>query len=356
MFVFADRIKETTNTTGLGAVTLGGAVPGFRTFLIGVGNTNSTFFTIAHDTDNTWEVGIGTVSGITLTRDSVLSSSSGGSPINFGTGTKTVFSTIAASHFNDSLTTANHAVIDHTGIPGVLSAETLSQTDHLTEDHTGITGVLSVESFDDTAHSIEDHTGILGVPGTATSGSGGGTEGAVTADEDKGLLIAGGVMEAKIGAGIAFTGGAITATGGYTMQFTAFADDNATTYTVVPSLLGFNPQDAIGHGITVPSEFDGPDGTDAFPAPAPGDIVRVVTYFVSDSEDTQADLVSLSLKVNGIVVNNILSGTGSINDDVLNVTPPVSIVPGDKVTFNMSRSISTSNNNFHNISLLCFVV
>ena len=30
--IVADRVQETTNTTGTGAYTLGGAVPGFQTF------------------------------------------------------------------------------------------------------------------------------------------------------------------------------------------------------------------------------------------------------------------------------------------------------------------------------------
>ena len=33
--IVADRVQETTNTTGTGAYTLGGAVPGFQTFASG---------------------------------------------------------------------------------------------------------------------------------------------------------------------------------------------------------------------------------------------------------------------------------------------------------------------------------
>ena len=93
--VIADRVKETTTTTGTGTVTLGGAVTGFQSFSA-VGNANTTYYTI---TDNVnWEVGIGTytASGTTLSRDTVLESSNAGSLVNFGAGSKDVFVTYPA--------------------------------------------------------------------------------------------------------------------------------------------------------------------------------------------------------------------------------------------------------------------
>ena len=42
--VLNDRVKETTTTTGTGALTLGGAVTGFETFGTGVGNSNTTYY------------------------------------------------------------------------------------------------------------------------------------------------------------------------------------------------------------------------------------------------------------------------------------------------------------------------
>ena len=88
--VLADRVQETTTTTGTGTVTLAGAVTGFRTFAA-IGNSNTTYYTITDGTN--WEVGIGTYtsSGTTLSRTTVLSSSNAGSLVSFGAGTKTVF-------------------------------------------------------------------------------------------------------------------------------------------------------------------------------------------------------------------------------------------------------------------------
>ena len=92
--VLADRVQETTTTTGTGAVTLLGAVLGYQTFAV-IGNGNTTFYTIADQGGSNWEVGLGTYSttGPTLSRTTVLASSNSGSLVNFAAGTKAVFVT-----------------------------------------------------------------------------------------------------------------------------------------------------------------------------------------------------------------------------------------------------------------------
>jgi hypothetical protein len=97
--VLADRVKESTTTTGTGTVTLLGAAPGFQSFAV-VGNANTTYYTIAGQTSNEWEVGIGTytASGTLLARTTVLSNSAGTQPsaLSFSAGTKDVFVTYPA--------------------------------------------------------------------------------------------------------------------------------------------------------------------------------------------------------------------------------------------------------------------
>ena len=104
--VINDRVKETTTTTGTGAVSLGGAVTGFETFAAGVGNSNTTYYAIVHQTANEFEVGLGTLDGDSsdLTRTTVISSSNSDSAVDFAAGTKDVFCTIPASKliFEDS--------------------------------------------------------------------------------------------------------------------------------------------------------------------------------------------------------------------------------------------------------------
>ena len=97
--VINDRVKETTTTTGTGAVAFGGAVTGFETFAAGIGNSNTTYYAIVHQTAAEFEVGLGTLDGDSsdLTRTTVISSSNSDSAVDFAAGTKDVFCTIPAS-------------------------------------------------------------------------------------------------------------------------------------------------------------------------------------------------------------------------------------------------------------------
>lgn len=97
--VLADRVKESTTTTGTGVVTLAGAAIGFQTFLAAIGNANTCYYTIAEQGGANWEVGVGTYtsSGNTLSRDSILASSNAGSVVTFSPGSKDVFVTYPAA-------------------------------------------------------------------------------------------------------------------------------------------------------------------------------------------------------------------------------------------------------------------
>lgn len=92
----ADRVKETTTTTGTGTVVLGGAATGYQTFANTIGNANTTYYTIADQSGPNWEVGLGTYysGNASLSRDTVLASSNSSSLTNFTTGTKDVFVTL----------------------------------------------------------------------------------------------------------------------------------------------------------------------------------------------------------------------------------------------------------------------
>jgi hypothetical protein len=100
-FVLADRVKETTTTTGTGTVTLLGASTGYQSFAV-IGDANTTYYTIASQSGSEWEVGIGTYtsSGTTLARTTVLSNSSATQPsaLNFSAGTKDVFVSYPAEY------------------------------------------------------------------------------------------------------------------------------------------------------------------------------------------------------------------------------------------------------------------
>lgn len=96
--VVKDRVQENSTTSGTGTLTLSGAVPGFQSFAV-IGNGNTTYYTIYDNIAQVWEVGIGTYtsSGTTLSRDTVLSNSSGTtSPLNLAGNTVSVFVTYPA--------------------------------------------------------------------------------------------------------------------------------------------------------------------------------------------------------------------------------------------------------------------
>ena len=97
--VINDRVKETSTTTGTGAIALGGAVTGFETFAAGIGNSNTTYYAIFNTGTTEWEVGLGTLDGTSanLTRTTPISSSNSDSAVDFGAGTKDVFCTMPAS-------------------------------------------------------------------------------------------------------------------------------------------------------------------------------------------------------------------------------------------------------------------
>lgn len=87
----ADRIRETTTSTGTGTITLGGAVSGFRAFSSVLSNTDTTYYVIVSSTAADWEVGVGTYNTNTLSRDTVLDSSNSNALVDFTVGTKAVF-------------------------------------------------------------------------------------------------------------------------------------------------------------------------------------------------------------------------------------------------------------------------
>tara|TARA_R100000329_G_scaffold13576_1_gene14348 strand:+ start:54 stop:716 length:663 start_codon:yes stop_codon:yes gene_type:complete len=96
--VVADRVKETTTSTGTGAVSLGGAATNFRTFSSVLSDADTTYYAIIDNVNFDFEVGLGTYasSGNTITRTTVLSSSNSNSAVNFGAGSKDVILTYPA--------------------------------------------------------------------------------------------------------------------------------------------------------------------------------------------------------------------------------------------------------------------
>ena len=173
--VINDRVKETTTTTGTGAVSLAGAVTGFETFAAGIGNSNTVYYCIAHQDQAEFEVGLGTLDGDSsdLTRTTVISSSNSDSAVNFSSGTKDVFCTIPASkmlfkdasgtvgNLNAATITANTAFVPDASDGAALGTSSLEFSDLFLADG-------AVINFGDDQDITLTHTADTGL---ATNGT-----------------------------------------------------------------------------------------------------------------------------------------------------------------------------------------
>ena len=175
-FAVADRVRETTTTTGTGTLDLAGAVSGFRTFVSGIGDGNVTYYAIVHRTSAEFEIGIGTVTDAstdTLSRPTVLSSSNSNSAVTFSAGTKDVFCTLPASKavFEDNnadVTLPDDLILGSDS--AVLKFGADSDTTLTHTDGTGLTlNSTNKLTFGDAASFVQQSSnGVLRIDGEAT--------------------------------------------------------------------------------------------------------------------------------------------------------------------------------------------
>jgi hypothetical protein len=139
--VLKDRVKETTTTVSTGTYTLAGAVVGYQAFSV-IGNGNTTYYAVTNGTD--WEVGIGTytLSGTTLSRDTILESSNSGNAVNWSAGVKEIFCTYPAerSMYVDgtTITPAISARLGFTNLAQGSALSVLGVTGNATADNASI--------------------------------------------------------------------------------------------------------------------------------------------------------------------------------------------------------------------------
>lgn len=172
--VLADRVKDTTTTTGTGTITLSGTPPvGYQAFSV-VGDGNTTYYAIVGTSE--WEVGIGTYtsSGTTLARTTVLASSNSGSLVNFSVGSKDVFVTYPASvAFSRGTVTSVAASGGTTGLTWTGSPITTSGTLTLGGTLAVANGGTGVTTSTGSGNNVLSTSPTLVTPilGTPTSGT-----------------------------------------------------------------------------------------------------------------------------------------------------------------------------------------
>ena len=99
----ADRVLETSVTSGTGTLTLGGAVSGYSTFSSEFAVGEAIWYCVEDGAD--YEVGVGSLaSSTTLTRLSVIKSSNANALVSFSGSAKNVFCTLP----NNSRRAANY--------------------------------------------------------------------------------------------------------------------------------------------------------------------------------------------------------------------------------------------------------
>jgi hypothetical protein len=135
----ADRVKESSTSTGASTFALAGAYTGFRSFssVCSVGDT--FYYVIDSDLGSEWETGLGTYSAVnTLTRTTVHSSSNSNNIVTFSAGTKNVYISLTGNQLGTLSTLAGSETLTNKTINA--SNNTITNVS-LTS---GVTGTLPI--------------------------------------------------------------------------------------------------------------------------------------------------------------------------------------------------------------------
>jgi hypothetical protein len=176
--VVADRVQETSVTSGTGTLTLAGALAGYQTFSTAIGNGNTTFYTIYDPNAYDWEVGIGTVGAGTLVRTTVLSNSAGTtSQISFASNSKFVFCTYPAEKSinydaNGVATIGDVLGYSDTGIVGSFASTVAGYNQVIVQNKSTATNASSNLNVSNDAGTAGSNYAELGINSSTFTGSG----------------------------------------------------------------------------------------------------------------------------------------------------------------------------------------
>ena len=176
--VVKDRVQEATTTSGTGTLTFTGPIPGYQTFSSSIGNGNVTFYTIYDTTAQVWEVGIGTVGAGTLSRDTVLSNSSGTtSPLTLAGNSSNVFCTYPAEKsinydVNDVATIGEVLGYSDTGIIGSFTSTVAGYNQVVVQNKSTATNASSNFNVSNDAGTAGSNYAELGINSSTFTGTG----------------------------------------------------------------------------------------------------------------------------------------------------------------------------------------
>jgi hypothetical protein len=261
--VLADRVKETSTTTGTGSFTLAGAVTGFQSFDSAIGNGNTTYYVIENLSTGEWETGLGTfTSPSTLARTSVYTSSNSGSAVNFAAGEKNVFVDISATKWS-----GGKLALANGGTNADLSA-TGGTSQVLRQSSSGAAVTVSQLAASDLSNGTTGSGSVVLASGTTGSGSvvlatspvmttpNLGTPSAVTLTNATGLPISTGVSGLGTGVAAALavntgSAGAVVLYNGALGTPTSGTLTNATGLPVTTGITGFGTGVSSALGVAV---------------------------------------------------------------------------------------------------------
>lgn len=180
--IIADRVLETSTTTGTGAYALAGAVTGYRAAAAVCANGDSFDYYAEAVSDSgvptgDWETGLGTWgTGGTLTRTTIHASSNAGAAVNWAAGVKRIALSLTASGMAGFATIAGVETLTNKTLPSpTLSAPTISD---------GTAGAIPYLN----AGKVLTSGGALGFDGTSLESVGGGIKLRSISDGNTGLL------------------------------------------------------------------------------------------------------------------------------------------------------------------------